>query len=74
MSLLRTKKTDKHCEGKLLYNLQEAAHKLGISEWTIRRLIRRGLLMPVRIGSRRLVPATELSAYVTRLQEQELAS
>jgi excisionase family DNA binding protein len=43
-----------------LKSLQEAADLLGVSIFTIRRLINAGEIRAVNVGARRLVPATEI--------------
>jgi excisionase family DNA binding protein len=44
---------------RLLWSVKEAAVALGISPWTIRRLIRNNGLHPVRLGRRVLVEPLE---------------
>ena len=45
----------------LLYSIARSARTLGVSEDTVRRMIARGELPAVRIGSRVLVPARALT-------------
>lgn len=43
-----------------LKSLKEAANSLGISVFTLRRLVDRGAITSVTIGARRLISAEEL--------------
>ena len=52
--------------GSPFLNIAEAAHWLGVSVSTVKRLIRRGELVTVQIGARRKIPNTSLMSYVTR--------
>jgi excisionase family DNA binding protein len=45
---------------RLTYSIPEASHVLGLSETTLWSLIRRGVIRPVRIGRRTLVPRSEV--------------
>jgi len=56
--------------GPLLISLSEAATLLGVSRWSVYLLINRGELAAVRIRSRRLIAATELTAYIQRIQAE----
>jgi excisionase family DNA binding protein len=58
--------------GKLLLNIREAAAVLGVSERTIRRLVKEGKLPTVQIGSRRLFRSDTLREWV-RTHEQHPA-
>jgi excisionase family DNA binding protein len=49
--------------GKLL-TLKQAADRLGVSWWTLGRWARQGRFRTVRLGSRRLVPESELTRLV----------
>ncbi|MBM4356005.1 MAG: helix-turn-helix domain-containing protein [Deltaproteobacteria bacterium] len=49
--------------GRLL-TLKQAAAQLGVSWWTLGRWARQGRFRTVRLGSRRLVPESELSRLV----------
>jgi excisionase family DNA binding protein len=51
---------------RLLLSIPEAAEMLGISPWTIRKLIRRAALPCVRIGRRVLVEVGEVANFVQR--------
>ena len=42
------------------YRPAEAAERLGVSRMTIYNLINRGVIRSVKIGSARLIPASEL--------------
>lgn len=54
---------------KVLHSVEEAAVALSVGRTTIFDLIRTGQLRAVRIGKRRLVAASELEAYASRLQQ-----
>ena len=43
-----------------LYGIAEVAEKLGVSHFTVRRLVKNGSVKSVQIGDRRLIPAYEL--------------
>jgi excisionase family DNA binding protein len=49
-----------------LIALSEAARRLGVSVATIRRLIARGEVIAVNVGSRRLVPVSEIDRIAQR--------
>ncbi len=49
--------------GKLL-DIREAADRLGVSWWTLGRWARQGRFRTVRLGSRRLVPESELARLI----------
>lgn len=46
---------------RLAYPIDEAATLLGVSRWSVYKLIREGKLQPVRIGARQRIPAEELA-------------
>jgi len=52
--------------GTQLIALSEAARMLGVSVFTIRRLIARGEVLAVNVGARRLVRSTEIDRIVQR--------
>jgi excisionase family DNA binding protein len=49
---------------QLLIGVREAADAVGLSHWTIRQYIRRGVIRAVRIGRRVLVEPAELERLV----------
>lgn len=49
-----------------LLNARETATRLGVSEATVRRLVRRGDLPHLRVGSQIRVDAAELEAWLRR--------
>ena len=53
--------------------IQEACAALRISKWMLYQLIRSRQLVTIKIGSRRVVPATAIQALLDRLQEEEVA-
>lgn len=56
---------------QLLYRVEEAAKVLGIGRTRTFKLIARGELRSVRIGTSRRVPAAALAEYVERLCQQD---
>jgi excisionase family DNA binding protein len=52
---------------QLLLNVEQAAEKLGIGRTAAYQLIQSGALRSVKIGRRRLVPATAPDEYVNKL-------
>ena len=52
--------------GAQLIALSEAARMLGVSIYTIRRLVARGEVIAVNVGARRLVRVTEIDRIVQR--------
>ena len=51
---------------KRLYNLEEAAHYLGRTLWSMRELIWKGSIPIVREGKRIFVDIQDLESYITR--------
>lgn len=49
-----------------LLSLQDCANSLGVSLWTVFRLVKSRQLLTIRVGRRRLVKPSELSAFVNR--------
>ena len=47
-----------------LLGLKEAAHVLGVSFWSVRRLISLGRLIPVRVGRRVLLEQSTIEAFI----------
>jgi excisionase family DNA binding protein len=47
-------------------SVSEATQVLGISKWTLYRLLQRNEIKSMKIGARRLIPSTEIDAYVLR--------
>lgn len=52
----------------LLHTIPEAQAQLGVGRSTIYALMASGVLHPVKIGSRTLIPHADLEAYVSRLR------
>jgi excisionase family DNA binding protein len=50
----------------LCIGVKEAAASLGISHWSIRKMIRQGRLRAVRIGRRVLIEPAELKRLIER--------
>ena len=51
---------------QIAYRRDDAARALGVSVDTLDRLIARGEIRSARIGSARVVPGSELEAYLER--------
>lgn len=51
---------------KRLFGVYEAAWYLGVSDWTIKRMLRDGELASLKINDRRLIPREELDAFIER--------
>jgi len=66
--MIQTKMTENK-KTKRLYSRKEAAEFLGISLSTLIRLIRRGVIPTVKIGSRRLIDREDLDRYVEMNKE-----
>ncbi len=49
-----------------LYTVEQAAHRLGVSVWTVYRLARTGQLASIRLGRRRLFAERDLEELVNR--------
>lgn len=52
---------------RLLVNIAEAADMLGVSETTVKRLIRAGELPAVKVGGSTRIRCTDVGSYVMRL-------
>ncbi len=59
--------------GVLLVTLPQAAEALSVGRTTLYELVNTGRLATVRVGRRRLVPASALVALVDELQRQDVA-
>jgi excisionase family DNA binding protein len=55
-------------KGHTLFSVVEACEQLRISKWTLYRLMRENKLESVKIGSRRLIPASAISEYIGRIR------
>ena len=49
----------------MLKSIEHAALELELSPWTVRAWAKRGLIKTVKLGSRRLVPMSEIERIVT---------
>jgi excisionase family DNA binding protein len=58
---------------RLLFDVPETAEALNVSRATVYRLIERGELHSVSIGSRRLVPRFEVLDFVDRIAAEGVA-
>lgn len=50
----------------LVLTVPEVAERLKISQWMVNKLIRERTLGSIRIGTRRLIPNTDLDEYLRR--------
>lgn len=55
----------------LVLTVKEVAQNLKISLWMVNKLIRENKLRSVQIGSRRLVPSTDLEEYLRELRKRQ---
>ncbi len=51
-------------EGKRFVNLQEAAHFLALSPWTVRQLVRKGQITAARVGARIIFDVADLIRFI----------
>jgi excisionase family DNA binding protein len=56
--------TNERWEAERLAQIPEAAHRLGVSPWTIRYWIQLGKIGSNKLGSRRLVPVSEIERLI----------
>jgi excisionase family DNA binding protein len=59
-------RTQESAAGTRLYSVGTVADRLDVSQDTVRRLIARGELTPIRIGSAVRISAAELESFVER--------
>ena len=57
--------------GPLLVDARQAGRLLGVSSGSIRNLISRGVLRPVRIGRRLLIATSELERFIKARMGEE---
>ena len=50
-----------------LNSVSQTSERLGVKDTTVKKLIREGRLLSVRIGDRRLIPTSAIDAYINRL-------
>jgi excisionase family DNA binding protein len=55
---------------KRLYNIKEAGRYLGRSPWTIRRLIRDGVLREVRQGRRVMIDLVDMDLFIEKYKRE----
>ena len=63
--------TQSHTSPKRLYSLPEAAHYLGRSTWSVRRLIWSGELPSVRAAGRVHVDVRDMDEFIEKYKERE---
>lgn len=56
---------------KLAYNTEEACNTLSIGRTVLFDLMRRGEIVSVKVGRRRLIPASSLNGYLDRLVTEQ---
>jgi excisionase family DNA binding protein len=61
-------RTQQPVPGPRLYSISTVADRLDVSPDTVRRLLARGDLTPIRIGSAVRIAAAELESFVERRQ------
>jgi excisionase family DNA binding protein len=64
-------RADQRSIAPVLLTVSEACAALRISRWKFQELIRRRQVETIKIGARRLVPATALHDLVGRLRDEE---
>ena len=55
-----------------LLSVEDAARLLAISPWTVRAYLRKGKLVPIRIGKRLLLAENELQRFIDECQTKPL--
>ena len=55
---------------ELVVTVAEAADRLKISEWMIRKLINDGSLRSLKVGSRRLIPVHDLISFLNERSDE----
>ncbi len=60
----QSKPTEQPAVPRLAYSMQETADLLGVSYFTIHRLIKRGLLKSSNALRHKLIPATEIERFL----------
>lgn len=66
---MRTRKTPPpSVKGVVFYNRQQVAEQLGVSVYTVSRLVRSGALSAVRVGQQLRFPETAIDSYVASRQ------
>ena len=54
---------------KRLFTVHEAGHYMGVSHWTVRKLIDDGKLRYCRIGRKILIDRADLDSFINSLKE-----
>ena len=63
---MRSKKSSTEVPERLSVGIEEAAEMLGVGRSSVFGLVKDGLLRSIKIGKRRLIPLTELRAFLER--------
>ncbi|MGV8921347.1 MAG: helix-turn-helix domain-containing protein [Pseudomonas sp.] len=53
-------------QGRMAYSVSEAGHQLSMSRATVYKLIQAGEIRPFKSGTRTLIAASELTAFIDR--------
>ena len=56
---------------KIGYSIQETVERSGLGRTTVYELLKSGDLVSVKVGRRRLIPASALAEYFERLTAQQ---
>jgi excisionase family DNA binding protein len=56
-------------ESERLAPIPEAAHRWGVSIWTVRDWIQNGKIVSHKLGGRRLVPVSEIERLITESRQ-----
>ncbi|HXG66629.1 MAG TPA: helix-turn-helix domain-containing protein [Blastocatellia bacterium] len=65
MSVMTVTKIEQASDAERAYGVESAAALLDISAWTIRKWVSEGRIRSVKLGTRRVIPATEIRRLVT---------
>lgn len=64
------KQNESETDDQMMLSVRETCKRLGVSKWTIYRLMEAGKLASVKIGSRRLVPQRAMMEFIRQLEEE----
>ena len=53
-----------------LLSLKQAAERLGLSDWTIRRWAAQGRIRSVKLGGRRLIPESTIARVIEKNEQR----
>ena len=69
-SAMHSKQHTETSHPRMAYSVEETAQALGIGRGLVFQLLREGQLKSIRLGKRRLIPASELAAFLDREQKK----